>query len=444
MLRPSCLLRLDSNGLDAWNMHGRTLARSAEFGAGGDRDFAAWLARQPARQRYRLLVDLAEEGFEIEDIPRVRGADRRALLARRLAHHFPDPSLATASSLGRAPASPHLERVLLHGLTRPGLLAPWLAALCSAAARLEAVIPAAALLGWLAPPALRERGSFLLVNFGRSGTRLSHFDCARLRFSRLAGGTGGREGAGTADWPTEVVRTRNYVAAQAGRPAGAELAVIVLARDTAVGNTEIAGLRCADPAGLWRLPASTPPAAEADLTPTLLRALARAPLRIGWPAGESTGSVASQRWRLAIPAVGGAFFAGCLAIAATRWATVDTLTQEGAERERALHAARREIAQLELKHAALPLPPQALIDVVAALDHEHSASIDPADILRAVASRLESLPALQLDRLSWRRAAPDATPGSTGVVLELRPARDDRQGLPATRLQFELRPGGRP
>ncbi len=444
MARPPCLLRLDSNGLDAWHLHGRTLDRSAEFGVGAEHEFAAWLARQPARQRYRLLVDLAEEGFEVEDIPRVRGADRRALLARRLAHHFPEPGLAAAASLGKLPAAPHLERVLLHGLTRPGLLAPWLAALDDAATRLDAVIPAATLLGLLAPPALRERGNFLLVSFGRNGTRLSHFEDGRLRFSRLVAGPAALEGADEAAWPAEVVRTRSYLAAQTGRTADAELPVVVLARSTTVGNTGIAGLRSVDPAKLWRLPAATAAANADDLGPTLLCSLARAPRHIAWPTCTSAKAAAPSRWRPAIPAAGGAFFACCLALAAMRWATIDALARDSAERERALRTAIAEIAELQSKHDALPLPPRTLIDVVTALDREHAAANDPAVILRAVADRLESVPGLRLERLSWQAAAADAPPGSASVTLELRPPQDDRRGRPATRLQFELPPGGRP
>lgn len=425
-------------------MHGRSLERSAGFGVGAERDFAAWLAGQPARQRYRLLVDLADEGFEIEDIPRVRGADRRALLARRLAHHFLDPSLAAAASLGKLPAAPQLERVLLYGLTRPALLAPWLAALDDAASRLEAVVPAAALLGVLAPPVLRERASFLLVSFARTGTRLSHFDDGRLRFSRLAAGAGALEGADAAAWPAEVVRTRSYLAAQTGSTAGAELPAIVLARGTTVDGTGVAGLRGVDPAKLWRLPAATPAASADDLTPMLLSALARAPRHITWPAGAFVKSAESSRWRPAIPAAGGAFLAGCLALAAMRWATIDSLAHDSAERERALRSALAEIAELKSKHDALPLPPQTLIDVVAALDREHAAAIDPAGILRAVASRLESVPELQLQRLSWHRAAPDAPQGSASITLELRAPQEGSRGLPATRLQFESGPGGPP
>ncbi|MDE2615212.1 MAG: hypothetical protein KGL78_17390, partial [Burkholderiales bacterium] len=81
------LLRVDEHGLLACHIdkRGNALAPACRFAAGDVTGFAAWLARQPGGCRCRLVFDLAGEQIEVESLPRARGADRRALLARRLA-----------------------------------------------------------------------------------------------------------------------------------------------------------------------------------------------------------------------------------------------------------------------------------------------------------------------------------------------------------------------
>ena len=54
---------------------------------------------------FAVVADLAGEDFHEEQIPYVRGADREALLARRLAQRYRDTRLAAALSLGASGVS---------------------------------------------------------------------------------------------------------------------------------------------------------------------------------------------------------------------------------------------------------------------------------------------------------------------------------------------------
>src|SRR5919198_1446370 len=49
---------------------------------------------------FAVVVDLAGEDFHEEQIPYLRGADREAVLARRLAQRYRDTRLAAGLSLG--------------------------------------------------------------------------------------------------------------------------------------------------------------------------------------------------------------------------------------------------------------------------------------------------------------------------------------------------------
>src|SRR6266850_1599082 len=89
---------------------------------------------------FSVLADLAGEDFHEEQIPFVRGADRDAVLARRLAQRYRDTRLAAALSLGQVlTAERRNERLLLASFTNTQQLAPWLDALEEAGARLSGV-----------------------------------------------------------------------------------------------------------------------------------------------------------------------------------------------------------------------------------------------------------------------------------------------------------------
>jgi hypothetical protein len=135
---------------------------------------------------FSVVADLAGEDFHEEQIPFLRGADREAVLLRRLAQRYRDTRLATAISLGEAPnAERRNERLLLASFTNTQQLLPWIDALEDAGARLAGVYSAP-----LAAPALAARlgvksGRALVVTATRAGLRQCYVDSGRLRFARL-------------------------------------------------------------------------------------------------------------------------------------------------------------------------------------------------------------------------------------------------------------------
>jgi hypothetical protein len=88
---------------------------------------------------FALLADLADEGFQIESLPYTQGADRQALLSRKLGQYFYGSPLATALSFGRDKGGRRDEKFLFTALTRPQQVEPWLAALRAVEAPLAGV-----------------------------------------------------------------------------------------------------------------------------------------------------------------------------------------------------------------------------------------------------------------------------------------------------------------
>lgn len=106
--------------------HGQ-LAQHARFQntPDGHRDFLVYLAANH-KNHYRLAVDTVDESCIRASIPRLRGADRRALVQHRIQHAFPPSALTFTTPLGINKAQPPQEELLISGLSQADKLGPWL------------------------------------------------------------------------------------------------------------------------------------------------------------------------------------------------------------------------------------------------------------------------------------------------------------------------------
>lgn len=146
--------------------------------------FTAYLGEHRTSLFY-LLADVAEESFQLEDIPYVQGGDRNALIARRLSQYFYGTPLSTALSLGRASGGRRDEKILFAALTRPDALVPWLGALHQGSSILAGVYSMTLVLAACAPPWLGGQEPVLLITLTTGGVRQSFFNQGKLYFSRL-------------------------------------------------------------------------------------------------------------------------------------------------------------------------------------------------------------------------------------------------------------------
>ena len=83
------LLYLDANQLQAFLWQGGSLAEEGRFPQTDDgvEAFSEYLSKHRG-SIFALLADLADEGFQIESLPYTQGADRQALLSRKLGQYF--------------------------------------------------------------------------------------------------------------------------------------------------------------------------------------------------------------------------------------------------------------------------------------------------------------------------------------------------------------------
>src|SRR6185503_5702441 len=87
----------------------------------------------------QIVADVGGEDFHEDQIPYLRGAERRAVIERRLAQRYRDAFLATALSLGYVADERRNERLLLASFNDQRQFAPWLGVLEKARVRLAGV-----------------------------------------------------------------------------------------------------------------------------------------------------------------------------------------------------------------------------------------------------------------------------------------------------------------
>lgn len=178
---------------------------------------------------FYLLADLAEEGFQLEDLPYVQGSDRDALLQRRLSQYYYNTPLAAAISLGRAKEGRRDEKVLFAALTRIETFTPWLETLREAEAILAGVYSVPLVLAGFAPQLLGAGGPVLFVSLTRGGVRQTFFDNGKLHFSRLSQlATRGLDEIGRT-CAADSTKIFQYLVAQRQIPRGVPLRTVILA-----------------------------------------------------------------------------------------------------------------------------------------------------------------------------------------------------------------------
>ena len=344
MLRKPLLLLIDPHGLEVWQHTDGLLQARAGFDAHGHEAFSNWLAGLQQRPSCRVLVNLPDEDYEYEDLPRTRGRDRRALIARRCAAWFPHTPFVHAWAAGPAPnLRSGAERFVFAGLERPAPLQAWLAVLQRSQVRVSHLIPAASLVPTL--PSLHphrsnkpdtgtapDASAALVAGFTRSGLRLSLIRGQKLLFSRLIPHCTVQFTPGSPSWEEEIERTCAYLQAQPLLAADTPLCVHLLAAPATLarqaapeGHSGTTGPRWVlAPAPPGRQVAvvprqPSPPHADSgraaleDFDTLLLTALIRVRAAEGWPARSTGGATAPLRLSRTRLAVGGLFAAASIA-----------------------------------------------------------------------------------------------------------------------------------
>ncbi|HEV8094327.1 MAG TPA: hypothetical protein VGP71_01290 [Burkholderiales bacterium] len=404
------LLYFTAVGHSLYRWRGGTLHLEATFspddaGVAGFREYLK--GREGALAQ--VVADLSGEDFHEDQIPYLRGAERQAVIERRLAHRYRDPRLATALSLGHAADERRNERLLLASFNDTQQLAAWLDVLEKARARLAGVYSTALLAPALAARLGMKSGPCFVMSANRAGLRQCFIEDGRLRFSRLGCITESGVGLTSVFVRTETERMLQYLGTLRALPRnGPPLRVLLivpdeerahfvrtLGRGAGLAFTTIGLAEASRKAGLPDAPDGT--AAER----LYLQLAGLQPPREQFLRGEGRRSFLAWRLQRSIVTAGAAGFVTCGAYAATLWLE-QLAVRTQSEGVKVDTAQARD--QLERIRARFPAAPTTIENLKAtALEFRGLAarSASPEGALEHVSRALDRSPQIELDTLSW-------------------------------------------
>lgn len=437
------ILMLDASGLAAFRRRRGSVCSDGEFAAdaAGLSAFRSYVERH-RKSLYYLLADVAEEGFQCEDIPHVGGRDRAALVARKLQQHYPGIALAAALPLGRARTGRRDQRMLFAALMRPQQFEPWLEVLRQAQVALAGLYSLPQVVAPLAAGAPGAGRSLLLLTIGRGGLRQTYFEAGRLRFSRLTALAEDSPAQVAATCAAEAEKLRHYLAGQRLLAHEAALPVLVLADAALAGDFRA---HCRDSATLhFELVDAAVAAARYGLkgcpgvpygAALPVHLLLRHTPRQQFAGAGVRRPFRLRRYRIGLGAVGAAICAVCLALAA--WQVFDRQRlDESTQRIRSATDADRHRLQAALGTLPqLPFAADELGALVGRYERLLRTAPSPELIYGQLSAALGDYPHVEIERVDWSAAEDKAaTAGAANephVVVEVHgrvPASVGRRG----------------
>ena len=436
------LLYLTSHRLQAFSWKAGVLARDGAFEAGeaGVAAFARYVAGSP-KSLYYLVADLVDEDFVQENLPYVRGRDRRALIARKLAQRYRDTSLALTLPLGTRQAARREERVLFSSFTNTQQFQPWLEALKTA--RLVGVYSLALIAPLLAKRIKLLAPSFVLMSHQESGLRQSYVEDGQIRFSRLGRVESADPRAAAEACAAESARIQQYLInlRVLSRESGA-LDIVVL---TPAAERKFYEAACSsNPRLTFHLvdleaacrSAGLKSAPEGLLCERLfLHVLAEAQPRRQFASDALRHHYHAWIARLALLSGGAAVCAVCLLLSG-----VNLLDAAGVREQLAsdrLQEARgaQQYAGLQARFPKTPLSREDLKQTVQTFKAMLGQTVLPGPFLGEISTALAAVPQVDLDKLDWEIAG---NPRSRGTAAAPKP--EVRRGAPAAEAPAASRP----
>ena len=148
--------------------------------------FELYLASLP-KTPIKILVDVIEEDFKHEEMPRVIGSAKTALIERYKRRLFRDSNHTYVEAQGKSPTSPKKNIFLFSGITNPDLLKPWIDRLIKWEIPIQGIWSLPVLSREILKYIKTEEPHILLISQETvNSVRETYFVNGKLKFSRLA------------------------------------------------------------------------------------------------------------------------------------------------------------------------------------------------------------------------------------------------------------------
>lgn len=417
------------------------LASEARFSAdeAGIEAFRSFLTRHRGALFY-VVADLAGEDFHEDQIPYLRGAERRTVVERRLAQRYRDTRLAAAISLGVVKAERRNERLLLASFTNAQQFTPWLDALAEAGTKLAGVFSTP----MLAPALAARLGGgrqerCIVVSVNRAGLRQSFVENGRLRFARLEPTVNLAPDALALFVRSETARLAQYLGTLRVLPRdGTPLKVLVVApagqrarfEQALVSDAHLEFVTTELPEAQGRVGLRSAP--EDSFAETLyLHLAARIPPKEQFAKQEERRGYLIWQLQRAVAGAGIAGLAACTLYAGAIWVDILGIKGQIDIQQRESRIAADRYASITRTFPVTQTTTDNLKATVNEFRKIATSSASPDAALAHLSSVLEQFPEFELDNLVWRmgkteaptasasQAAGNAKPAAAGAPAEL-------------------------
>ena len=371
--------------------------------------FDDFLSSAPAALVY-LCADTVEEDYRFETLPHATGADRAAMLDRKLKQYYRNTPYAAAIFRGRIGDKRRDDRYLLAALTNPGLIDPWLGVVT----RLGLPVAGIYLVSMLTAALVRKLGEtlsrVLVVAPHGAGLRLTFYKDGEFCVSRLSrGGAGGSIGDTASGFAAEISSTRHYLSSLHLDAVDDPLTVLILDHDDSLApvvaqlDAENANLECVriDRATLIRQLPMTPDHFDLALETAYLKLLAeQAPETNLAPASITSGHRQFQRRKAVYAASAALGLAGMVWAGYNVWFAYD-LGQQTAFDAKRTASAQTQYQEITREFPAAPTTSENLSNAVEIYKKVTKTVRSPHPFMQIVSRAIEASPDVFLQEMTW-------------------------------------------
>jgi len=437
------LLYITAARATAYLWSSRKLSLDASFPASeeGVAAFANYLATAPSSLFY-VLADVVEEDFHQENIPFLRGGDRRALLERKLAQRYRDTSLSVALSLGVERGQRRDERIVFSSFTNTQQLHPWLMALRDSDAPVVGVYSAALVAPQLAAQLGYKKAPCLMVALSQAGLRQSYIDAGQIRFSRL----GPLEPAEVASpervadaFDRETTRVYQYLTAMRvlQREGGPVDTLLIAPPGQAAAVREAAGnvaqlrVQVLDLDDVRRRIGLRSAPAGAGAEALYLHLLAAHPPAHQYAKENLRGAYRLHQWRGGLVAGGAAVLAVCLLFAGSQAWEIFRLHEAADQDRQQVALAQASYGRVTAQFPEMPTNTDNLRTSMQQYRVIAAQTRSPRELLLEISQVLSESPRIDLEQLRWEFDAKVTEPPKEGASEAPRTARAGADGASA-------------
>jgi hypothetical protein len=358
---------------------------------------------------FYILADLADEAFQWETVPHVRGSDRHNLLDRKLSQCFRGVPLRTAISLGRVTDGRRDEQLLLCALSAHAQFEPWLKALRQADGRLVGVFSLATVIASAASKLVSQNGPALIVCVTRSGVRHTFLDLGQLRFSRKAPLPSASNDALASVVATESARTYNYLLGQRLLDSESPMPMLVLAHPAhfeailaKLSSSSASPVRCIDLISFAKACRLANKLVDSNSLELWLHLLIRRPPRDQFASCDDRRRYRLGKFRLGLAATAIVILAVCLTVAGTSLLQAQQNSQDAEKLASTLVLNERELQRQLATLPSSPIGTERLQALALRSNTMARRGNVPEQLLRRLADSLTEVPEIQLGQLTWR------------------------------------------